>query len=920
MNIKSNGKSRTQPFPRRGASTAGLVCLIISLFSARPANGYFNIYLTTPLDGSAGAANSFPVIQGYTQDRDGSGCFDQFAYLKVALIREGDNHYWDGAAWVPGQVLLNTAYTAQPAVWVCTSPMPAGADLPEGRYQVWVLTGENQQQPTICNPQAFFTVDRTPPTLDIGNPRDGSVIQSFCNLTVFTTDFGGSGVDTVVFGLRRNIDFKWWTGSSWGDPTSLSADLASACGQNNLPSGTNLLDAAYIIIVSAYDRAGNVTNKATSFLIDTTPPPPPIIQVPANGATLAGLPAIGGTAQDNPGGGGLDRLDLTLVRASDGQYWSGSNWTVFVRSLTTTLSGSDWSRASGLPLGADLADGTYIVTVTALDLAGLTGTNTSTFNINAVVPTVDITSPPNLAAYTTFPGISGIARAGAGLVVTHVVVYLYQESTAAYWDGSAWDDRNTTALPTSLSGTNWSYGGQLPAGTNATDDLYALFAYAYDNAGHSSLILHYFYLDTTAPAAPTIDFPTNNASQNHFASFNGSASDNSGGSGISGVILLLSRNSDGQYWNGSGWDVFSFGSFLGATQSGSNWVRDFSLPAGDLLTEGIYTVLAYAVDRAGNISAATTISNLIDFTAPSVVFISPPVGVPQLNLGSISVNAQDNPGGSGLARVEMTIRRSSDGGYWSGTNWGNVRAALAMGLSGTNWQGASLPSGADLADDVYLLIASAYDRAGNRGRAFRSVGITNNDDFTRRIVFDGSPVSVTGSNVGASEEAGEPDPWGVPGGRSVWWSWTAPLSGGVTITTLGSSFDTMLAVYTGSTLSTLATIASNDDDPYGGLTSRVVFNAVAGTTYQIVVDGYRGAMGSIRLNLTRPVLQILVSQQSALVLWPTSELGFVLESADGLSATNMWNLVTNVPALLNGQNSINDPLSVWSRFYRLRKP
>jgi hypothetical protein len=302
------------------------------------------------------------------------------------------------------------------------------------------------------------------------------------------------------------------------------------------------------------------------------------------------------------------------------------------------------------------------------------------------------------------------------------------------------------------------------------------------------------------------------------------------------------------------------------------------------------------------------------------VFISPPAAVPQLNLGSLSGTAQDNPGGSGLDRVEMTLRRGSDGGYWSGTNWGTVRAALAMGLAGTNWQGASLPSGADLADGNYLLIASAYDRAGNSGRAFRGVGIANNDDFGRRIVFDGSPVSVTGSSMGASEEAGEPDPWGVPGGRSVWWSWTAPLSGGVTITTWGSSFDTMLAVYTGASLSSLTTIASNDDDPYGGLTSRVVFNAVAGTTYQIVVDGYRGAMGSIRLNLTRPVLHILVSQQSGLVLWPTSELGFVLESADALSASNRWSLVTNVPALFNGQNSINDPLSATSRFYRLRKP
>jgi hypothetical protein len=82
----------------------------------------------------------------------------------------------------------------------------------------------------------------------------------------------------------------------------------------------------------------------------------------------------------------------------------------------------------------------------------------------------------------------------------------------------------------------------------------------------------------------------------------------------------------------------------------------------------------------------------------------------------------------------------------------------------------------------------------------------------------------------------------------VWWTWTAPANGRVTINTVGSVFDTLLAVYTGQSLGALASVAS-DDQSGGNNTSRVVFQVVAGTTYQIAVDGYNGATGQVELTL-----------------------------------------------------------------------
>jgi hypothetical protein len=70
------------------------------------------------------------------------------------------------------------------------------------------------------------------------------------------------------------------------------------------------------------------------------------------------------------------------------------------------------------------------------------------------------------------------------------------------------------------------------------------------------------------------------------------------------------------------------------------------------------------------------------------------------------------------------------------------------------------------------------------------------------------------------------------------------------VATAGSSYDTVLAVYTGSRVDQLRQVAANDDVSRSGMTSRVTISVRAGTTYRIAVDGYQGAAGSIRLTGT----------------------------------------------------------------------
>ncbi|HTD66269.1 MAG TPA: Ig-like domain-containing protein, partial [Candidatus Limnocylindria bacterium] len=119
-----------------------------------------------------------------------------------------------------------------------------------------------------------------------------------------------------------------------------------------------------------------------------------------------------------------------------------------------------------------------------------------------------------------------------------------------------------------------------------------------------------------------------------------------------------------------------------------------------------------------------------------------------------------------------------------------------------------------------------------------------NNQFTDAWDLVGTSVSTNGNSsqpANATKETGEPNHGGLVGGRSVWFRWTAPVSGPTRVTTQGSGFNTLLGVYTGTAVSALNVIASNDNAPGGGNFSRVDFNADQGTTYQIAVDGRNGS-------------------------------------------------------------------------------
>jgi hypothetical protein len=170
--------------------------------------------------------------------------------------------------------------------------------------------------------------------------------------------------------------------------------------------------------------------------------------------------------------------------------------------------------------------------------------------------------------------------------------------------------------------------------------------------------------------------------------------------------------------------------------------------------------------------------------------------------------------------TRLTIAAVSGTTYW-----------FAVGQATSPWNGtynnSSLSNGIDPGEGVANLTI---------------VQRPSNDDFAGAKVLGGWSATDTVNTTLATREIGEPDHSEL-GGRSVWYSWTSPSTGPASVSTVGSDFDTLLGVYTGATLGTLATVSTRDDYPIS-TRATVTFSAVAGTTYRIAVDGYRGASGT----------------------------------------------------------------------------
>jgi hypothetical protein len=128
------------------------------------------------------------------------------------------------------------------------------------------------------------------------------------------------------------------------------------------------------------------------------------------------------------------------------------------------------------------------------------------------------------------------------------------------------------------------------------------------------------------------------------------------------------------------------------------------------------------------------------------------------------------------------------------------------------------------------------------------LGAPPNDNFANAQYFDSGVYFFALSSINATKEPGEPNHAGNAGGRSIWIPIVGEMNRGLAISTEGSEFDTLLAVYTGDGLSNLTEIASSNNEGTNRW-SRVHFDAERDVQYWVAVDGVDGDGGNIYLDI-----------------------------------------------------------------------
>lgn len=305
-------------------------------------------------------------------------------------------------------------------------------------------------------------------------------------------------------------------------------------------------------------------------------------------------------------------------------------------------------------------------------------------------------------------------------------------------------------------------------------------------------------------------------------------------------------------------------------------------------------VASASTNSVGQVRLRVSRDGFPDTTAPTVVIT---------NLVSGPLSVTNPPSGLFVTNAALTLSGTATDPTTNAIGVSQVLVRLNSGLSavasGTNAWVAPL----FLVPGTNVIQVSAVDLSGNTStplvfQVIYRVFDPFNDVLANALELTGVLGSATTNNANATFEPGEPLHAGKQGGKSVWYFFTAPADGLLSLTTSNSVFDTLLAVYTGTRVDRLTPVSANDDAPLGGgaVHSDLLQAVRAGVRYYIAVDGLSGASGQLFLTYgftAAPIFNLTVTASAGGVAFPASG-SFVGTSVVDVTAvaSNGFNFVT----------------------------
>jgi hypothetical protein len=647
--------------------------------------------------------------------------------------------------------------------------------------------------------------DTTQLAVAITSPTAGpSYSTTTSSLTLGGTASGGSGISEVT-----------WSNNRGGSGTAAGTTSWTASGITVQP-GANLLT------VTARDSAGNTAVTTLSVTFSDTTSPTIAISSPSAGATYTTRTSplsLAGTARD----------DTAVARVT----WSNSQGG----------SGTATGTATWTATGVVLQPGSNVLTVTAQDAAGNTGTATMTVVYDPTPPTVVITMPTGAATYLSPTAIVTLGGTASDNVAP----------TQVTWSNSR--GGSGTAAGT----TSWTVGAiTLKSGTNV------LKVTARDAAGNTGTATLTVTLDSTPPAV-AITTPTT-ASTYDTASptltLAGTASDNVG------VARILWANNQG----GSG------------TASGTaNWTA-----SGIALQPGANVVTITAQDILGNTNTASMTVNF-DPTPPVIAITSPVLDSTSPSV-DLTGTASDN---RAVTQVTWTNSRGGTGIASGTTSWSasrivlqpgqNVLTATARDAAGNSTAASVTVTFTDITPPTVAVTAPA---AGATVGGMVTVSAGSIDDVQVAAV----QFAVDGVNLG-SELTTAP--------YAVAWNTMTAVDGNHTLTAVARD-----GAGNVTTSAPISVVVSNTAGPapllFNG--SFETFSGTLATGWSLVTDGVVGSVAAADTGVTGLAQKMTITSPGGWGLYlyqrPPLELNKTYEWTvwyKTSGATAIWAQITDAP-------------------------
>ncbi len=534
-----------------------------------------------------------------------------------------------------------------------------------------------------------FTVDTVEPTIAITTPANGGRYNSTNFTAVFSASNGSTGSSLATFtGALTNV-----TGTGTGTTVNLAVSATSA-PITKFYDWDNLTVGEWSLMMTAVDGAGNSKIAYSNFTVG----PYVVITAPGAGVNVLNFTAtwtphlMPGVAIENytaylynvtdSKAAGLaanvsiyHQIWITNITAGNALLVNGNIYKLFVN--VTDVEANKWSNNVTFivddiaptvswvsPENATftnnasaairwIADGTgssiqgSVVTIynmTTADSKSISiigSTNTSSLNNFWGVPLVNGLYKLRVVV-TDFTGNTAQNMTNVTVDVTNPTVvisaplngtYLANNNFVAEWiangTGSAIASSNVTIYGTvnksmEIVGTSNTTNMTNVWGSALPDGVYRMTVKVFDSAGNSAMAETNFTVDT-APPTIAISAPANGAMLNN------------------GTVTFIWVAFD----SGSGLNYYSY------TLNGT-WIITTDQNVTITLPEGNYSFSVRAYDKAGNPSATSTRTFMVDLTAPTLN-ITAPVNGELFGVAHVLVSWTANDTMSGIAEYSVNI-------------------------------------------------------------------------------------------------------------------------------------------------------------------------------------------------------------------------------------------------------------------------